>query len=260
MKENRKTESLTEIVFRYRHKEYGSYLLRRKYLKTLVMAASLSIAAFLLIFLVPFVIYYLHDTELELDSRYMYSVEYIPFLPPDDVILVELAKIHAQPPEEQTQTPVVSDSITGKEKPSRESRKDERQTNADTASYGTGGEVIGRQQATDTAMATTIDVYPRYPGSDEARLVYLRRNIRYPKEAIDSNIQGVVFILFMVEADGSITHINITQGIGGGCDEEALRVTREMPRWSPGKRSGRPVRVMVKMPVIFRLPPKQHGQ
>jgi protein TonB len=115
---------------------------------------------------------------------------------------------------------------------------------------------VGRQANTDTTLATTIDVYPRYPGGEDARLYYLRRHVAYPKEAVDKGIQGVVMVIFVVEADGSVTNVKLLKGIGGVCDDEAIRVTREMPKWSPGKRSGRPVRVMVKMPIVFGIPKK----
>jgi len=66
----------------------------------------------------------------------------------------------------------------------------------------------------------------------------------------------VVMIVFIIEKDGSISNVKVEKGIGRGCDEEAMRVTTAMPRWDPGKRKGNPVRVMVKMPIVFRLPVK----
>ena len=69
-----------------------------------------------------------------------------------------------------------------------------------------------------------------------------------------NGVQGIILLVFIIEPDGSITHVEVKKGIGGGCDEEASRVARTMPRWEPGKRSGRPVRVLVQMPIVFRLP------
>jgi protein TonB len=63
-------------------------------------------------------------------------------------------------------------------------------------------------------------------------------------------------VVFVVEVDGSVSNVNVVNRIGGGCDEEAIRVAREMPRWEPGKRNGRAVRVMVRMPIVFRIPGK----
>ncbi|MBN1199852.1 MAG: TonB family protein [Bacteroidales bacterium] len=256
-----RTESLIELVFRDRNREYGAYLLRKRYLKTLIISAVTGISLFLVIVIIPFFIYLFHDIRMDYEMEYIYEVEYIPFAPPEDIELVEMAKAHASPTEEPFLEPVVADTILpeeGKKPVLEETKKSASETDeSDTASYGTGGEEIGRQANTDTAVATTIDVYPRYPGGDEARLFYLRRHVNYPKEAVEKKIEGVVIVVFVVEPTGAVTNVKLLQGIGGGCDEEAVRVTREMPKWSPGKRSGRPVRVLVKMPIVFGFPQKK---
>ena len=255
-----RTESLTELVFRDRNKDYGSFQFRKKYIKTLLISSVIGTFLFLLIVLIPFLIHLFRDIQLDLSMEYIYEVEYIPFAPSEDIQLVELAKSHATPPVERQRIPVISDTITPEEeqKPVAEEpdMQEEKTEESDTASYGTRGDKIGRQANTDTAFSTTIDVYPRYPGGEEARLFYLRRHVSYPKSALDNEIQGVVMVVFVIEVDGSVTNVKILQGIGGGCDEEAVRVTREMPKWSPGKRSGRPVRVIVKMPIVFGIPKK----
>jgi protein TonB len=117
-----------------------------------------------------------------------------------------------------------------------------------------GGSGLGSGTGDETGIASAVDVFPRYPGGDDARLYYLRKNTRYPEAALKAEIQGIVMVVFIVEVDGSITNVNVQKKIGGGCDEEAMRVTREMPKWEPGKRNGRSVRVMVRMPIVFRMP------
>lgn len=94
---------------------------------------------------------------------------------------------------------------------------------------------------------------PSFPGGDEARIRFLSENIRYPQMARESGIQGTVFVTFVVERDGSVTDVRILRGIGGGCDEEAIRVIKAMPKWNPGKQRGRPVRVQFNMPIRFTL-------
>ena len=71
--------------------------------------------------------------------------------------------------------------------------------------------------------------------------------------AIEAGIQGTVYVSFIVEKDGSISHVNVARGIGGGCDEEAVRVIRKMPKWSPGKQRSIPVRVKINVPIKFKL-------
>ena len=71
--------------------------------------------------------------------------------------------------------------------------------------------------------------------------------------ARESGIEGTVFVTFVIERDGSVTDVKILRGIGGGCDEEALRVVRNMPKCEPGKQRGKPVRVQFNMPIKFTL-------
>lgn len=82
---------------------------------------------------------------------------------------------------------------------------------------------------------------------------FLRDNIKYPQIARESGIQGTVYVTFVVEKDGRVTDIRVLRGIGGGCDEEAVRVIKAMPRWQPGKQRGKPVRVQFNMPIKFTL-------
>ena len=71
--------------------------------------------------------------------------------------------------------------------------------------------------------------------------------------ARESDIQGRVFVSFVVEPDGSITNVEVMRGIGGGCDEEALRLVQSMPNWKPGKVRGSAVRVSYTLPIVFKL-------
>jgi len=92
-----------------------------------------------------------------------------------------------------------------------------------------------------------------FPGGDKARLKFLKENIEYPVMAIESGIQGTVYITFVVEKDGSISHVELLRGIGGGCDEEAIRVIKNMPKWNPGEQRMLPVRVQMNIPIKFNL-------
>lgn len=98
-----------------------------------------------------------------------------------------------------------------------------------------------------------VESMPMFPGGEEARLKYLNENVKYPLMAKEAGIQGKVFLEFVVEKDGSVTGVKVIRGIGGGCDEEALRVVEDMPRWIPGKQRGVPVRVRFNMPIRFVL-------
>jgi len=100
---------------------------------------------------------------------------------------------------------------------------------------------------------TIVEEMPSFPGGDEARVRFLSQNIKYPQMAKESGIQGTVFVTFVVEPDGNVTNVRVLRGIGGGCDEEAMRVVRMMPKWKPGQQRGKSVRVQFNMPIRFTL-------
>jgi len=100
---------------------------------------------------------------------------------------------------------------------------------------------------------TVVESMPEFPGGMGALMKYLAENIKYPPLAKESGIQGRVFINFVVEPDGSISNVKVLRGIGGGCDEEAVRVVEAMPKWKPGMQRGKPVRVSYNLPVKFTL-------
>lgn len=101
--------------------------------------------------------------------------------------------------------------------------------------------------------AYETDRWPEFPGGDEALYRYLEKNLRYPQKARDNKTEGRVFVEFIVERDGTITHPEIHRPLGDGCSEEALRLVRDMPKWKPGRKQGYPVRAQFVLPVDFQL-------
>lgn len=96
-----------------------------------------------------------------------------------------------------------------------------------------------------------VETMPQFRGKEPALLNYLSENIHYPVTASLHKTQGTVFINFIVERDGKLSNAKVIHGIGNGCDEEALRVIRQMPSWMPGTMRGKPVRVQYSLPVKF---------
>ena len=109
------------------------------------------------------------------------------------------------------------------------------------------------REKTENGIITMADEMPAYPGGDKARLNFLQNNITYPVNARSMGIQGTVYVTFVVETDGSISDVRVLRGIGGGCDEEAIRVIKKMPKWKPGRMDGKLVRVQFNMPIKFTL-------
>ncbi len=82
---------------------------------------------------------------------------------------------------------------------------------------------------------------------------FVSENLRYPAQARRMQVEGKVFIEFVVNKDGSLTDIIVVKGIGAGCDEEAMRVLKLAPPWNPGRQRGKPVRQRMVLPIFFKL-------
>lgn len=98
-----------------------------------------------------------------------------------------------------------------------------------------------------------VEEMPSPEGGLSAFYKYLSKNLNYPAQARRMGIEGRVFMIFVVERDGSLTDISVLKGIGAGCDEESLRVLENAPKWNPGKQRGNPVRCRFNFPIVFKL-------
>ena len=109
------------------------------------------------------------------------------------------------------------------------------------------------EEVVEEEIFVVVEESPEFPGGEESRLKFLTDNIQYPRIARDAGVEGRVIVGFVVEPDGRITNVKIIRGKVQSLDEEALRVTKMMPRWKPGKQRGKPVRVQFTMPITFLL-------
>lgn len=105
----------------------------------------------------------------------------------------------------------------------------------------------------DDQIFMVVENPPSFKGGDDARMKYLIENIIYPKDAKEKGIQGTVYVTFVIEKDGSISNVKVLRGIGGGCDEESVRVIKNMPAWNPGTQRNQPKRVQFNMPIKYTL-------
>jgi protein TonB len=111
----------------------------------------------------------------------------------------------------------------------------------------------GEENPEEEDIFTIVESMPEFPGGEQAFYEFLRQNVGYPELAKTAGISGKVYITFVVEKNGSITDVALLRGIGGGCDEEALRVINMMPEWKPGLQRNHPVRVQFILDVKFTL-------
>ena len=98
-----------------------------------------------------------------------------------------------------------------------------------------------------------VEVMPQFPGGQIAMMKYIMENMKYPKQAMKEGIQGRVAVRFIVEKDGSISDVKPILSVHPLLNKEAVRVVESMPKWTPGKQNGKPVRVRFNVPVMFKL-------
>lgn len=125
--------------------------------------------------------------------------------------------------------------------------------NAAQDAYTAPPEEEPEQAIKEEEIFISVEKMPEFPGGETELYKYLNKNLKYPDIAKEQNLQGRVYITFVVEKDGSIANPKVARDIGGGCGEEALRVVRNMPKWTPGKQRTQTVRVQYTLPVIFQL-------
>lgn len=102
-------------------------------------------------------------------------------------------------------------------------------------------------------LFSVVEVMPQYPGGQIAMMKYIMENMKYPEQAMKEGIQGRVTVRFIVEKDGSISDVRPIHSVHTLLDKEAVRVVKSMPKWTPGKQNGKPVRVQLIVPIMFKL-------
>ena len=118
----------------------------------------------------------------------------------------------------------------------------------------TSNNAAAESQATKAdAIHEVVDEPPSFPGGDAAQIAFLSNNLRYPAVAMEQGIQGRVVTQFVVDKDGSITDVKVVRSLDPMLDKEAVRLVKSMPKWTPGKLNGSPVRVKCILPISFRL-------
>ena len=116
-----------------------------------------------------------------------------------------------------------------------------------------GEQMEANNESLEGDVFLSIEEAPEFPGGPAKLLEYIQNNLEYPKTARKNDIQGRVFVGFVIEEDGSVSDVKILRGIGYGCDEEAIRLVSSLPKFKPGKQRGKPVRVQYTLPIVFKL-------
>ncbi|MCC7231486.1 MAG: TonB family protein [Bacteroidia bacterium] len=249
-----------ELVFEGRNKEFGGYVMRKKYQHRLFIAMIISFSAIILAVVIPKISSWLSRTAESTRSGISEEVT-LAEPPPIDKSTPPPPPVVPPPPVQQTIkfTPpkVVKDEEVEEPPPTQEETKEvqvstvTQEGDKDLIDLPPENPVVGDPD--EGKIFTVVEEMPSFPGGESKLFEYLSKNIKYPPVARENGIQGRVYVSFVVDKDGKIKDAVVRRGIGGGCDEEALRVVKSMPDWKPGRQNGRNVQVQYNLPVNFTL-------
>jgi protein TonB len=113
-------------------------------------------------------------------------------------------------------------------------------------------EVVIEEEKADVIF-DVVETQPNPPGGMSGWNKYLSDNLKYPTQARRMGVEGTVIVVFVINTDGSIQDVEVLRGIGGGCDEEAVKIVKGAPKWEPGKQRGKAVRTRMRLPIRFKL-------
>src|SRR6185312_15253815 len=249
-------ETRNEIVFEGRNKEYGAYFVRKKYNRIVLLALTISSAAIIAGVTIPLLLKVLNKNKKEDVVTIKVNLTAPPPInpntppppppppPPPKPLIKELkvtppviAKVNV----DTTIATVKQVQVTNVGSVNQKG-KDTMIIAPIAAPAATGDDA--------NKVFTVVQQKPQFPGDINK---WLADRLEYPEEAKEANIQGTVFVAFIVERDGSITDVKILRGVNSALNGEALKKISSMPRWSPGQQNGHAVRVQYMVPVHFVL-------
>ncbi|HEX2395621.1 MAG TPA: TonB family protein [Bacteroidales bacterium] len=256
-------QTIDDMIFEDRNREYGSYRLRKRFHRRLLIGFLSSLLFILGITLAYF--WYLSDAGDE--NIYMYTSSNSPYLKSAQGNLLspeELADlVGAIPPESEKTTdipvpkkaaPVQSFRVT--ENPADENVKPLDELIANDVNEDDLGVMVNDSTAfggyltgDGFGVGGMFDRIPEFPGGDVAK--YVERNLRYPPMAIKQKIHGTVIVSFIISKTGHVTEVKVERGVNPIIDEEAVKTIRNMPPWKPALMHGKPINFLFRMPINF---------
>jgi periplasmic protein TonB len=247
-------QSWDDVVFENRNKEYGAYPIRRSYSERLFVGLLVSSSLIGMFLFFP-------STEKGGILPKPPVIEDIIELHPEPIIEINRHERIA-PPVQNTELP--PQVVRGPVEPEPIQEPVEPITTSGPAVEGEG--VTGVQTGTNVGIVDfpvvdipkpeyylNPEVPPQYADGQAGMIRYIQRNLRYPNSAQRLEIEGTVFVSFIVNGDGSISNVEVIRGIHPDCDREAARVISKMPGWTGGMQAGNPVRVKMVLPIKFAL-------
>lgn len=266
MKGNEKVLDLNEIIFEKRNKEYGAYTLRSVYNKYVSISTTGAAILFALIVSYPLITAFLFPKEIVKNNIPKNRVIELGTLPIQPIKKAELLV----PKTNQPKTPLVKfivpvigpdELVISQTIPTQDELQGKNPGSENVEGNMNGIDIIDvvEPQIPVNDVPVTEQIFtwaeemPNFPGGNGELLGFFARNINYPEIAIRAEVEGKVILSFVVDKNGGIEDVNVIKGIGAGCDEEAMRVIKSMPRWNPGKQNGKPILTRINVPVVFKL-------
>ncbi len=259
-------------VFEKQNKNYGAYYLRTHANEYTLKGLFIALVFIISIAIVPAIVNGISGkSELEhLNGEHFFTVMDMPPALPAVPAVIEVLKTQVVPAAPKLISDLVKPIIVPKESSSSNEKDNElvnTNPNALNASLnGTGlakdtATGTGENNLTGTASVDTnkyrggVEVMPEFPGGESALIHYLQSNLKYPSRLIEQNIQGTVYLSFIINQSGSVTEIEVLRGVRGSKDfeNEAKRVVAQMPHWKPGRQNGQNVNVYFMLPISFSL-------
>lgn len=119
------------------------------------------------------------------------------------------------------------------------------------------GSTSNSSNTNEEEVLTNAEQMPEFKGGSQKLIEYISKNVRYPANARDMEMEGNVQVSFVVDKDGSVKNAEIVKGVYSEINDEAIRVVESMPKWKPGKNKGKKVAVQLILPIRFRLPKEE---
>lgn len=252
------SKNFDDLLFEKRNREYGAYQLRKRYNSVMTFSIFVAILGFSLAIILPFAIR--PKEEKVFASGYNYaSVEMQNFEPPEQIYIPPAAP---PPPPARAQTvveyvpPVIVDSLVPIEETLPTFDEVSEITPEDETIYsgiGSGDDLFGIDGGIPADEPFIIvETMPSFRGGGIDRFRdWVQKRTTYPEAAIEKKIRGKVVLTFIVETDGSVSNVNVVQGVDPLLDVEAVKAIQSSPRWTPGHQRGKPVRVRYIIPLNF---------
>lgn len=252
-----------DIIFASRNKAYGAYSIRKEYSKHVVLGSVITVISVAALFSAPYVTKWIEGQQ-EMKVVEAKSIKYTELAPPPPIQNTPPPPKMEIPPPVKTIIKFLPPKVTEKEVAEEEEMPtiDEIKVN-EVGSENTEGEgkvefnepveEVMKEENEDDKIFTIVEQSAEYPGGTEAMIKFLQKNMKYPAVARRMNIEGSVFVSFVIDKEGVLSEIQVIKGISAECDKEAARVIKLMPPWKPGKQNGKAVRCRFVLPVKFKL-------